>query len=241
MKCNHCGFENDEGTLFCTNCGTSLKGRVPEGFQGASPERDPSPPSGPTSSFPSSPSREEPPYPNQQDTYPYRAPTYDQPPQPSTPPNQNYRQEYPEPGYQRGYQSSNGNYGQNLTPQRPPTMGGFPPEGGKAFGRAGDPKAQVPGKFNFGAMMLTIPWAIGMKVYIAILISFIPIAGFIWCGLKGNEWAWQKGGYRDMDEFIKVQETWNRAGLASLIIALVIGVIMVILNLMLLPLISLVF
>lgn len=44
-------------------------------------------------------------------------------------------------------------------------------------------------------------------------------------GFKGNEWAWQKGDYQDVETFKAVQATWNRAGLFNFIIAIAIFVL----------------
>lgn len=44
-------------------------------------------------------------------------------------------------------------------------------------------------------------------------------------GFKGNEWAWQKGDYQDVETFKAVQATWNRAGLVQFIVAIVIFVL----------------
>lgn len=80
--------------------------------------------------------------------------------------------------------------------------------------------------WNWGAFMYNITWGIGNKTYLPLL-CLIPVFNLVWvfvCGFKGNEWAWQKGDYKDTESFLKVQKTWNRAGLFSfiLLIALVI-------------------
>ncbi|MGL5901015.1 MAG: ribonuclease G, partial [Lactobacillaceae bacterium] len=51
----------------------------------------------------------------------------------------------------------------------------------------------------------------------------IPLFNVVWifvCGFKGNEWAWQKGDYKDVETFKAVQSTWNRAGLVNFIISI---------------------
>ena len=66
-------------------------------------------------------------------------------------------------------------------------------------------------------------WGIGNKTYLPLLV-FIPIFNIVWIfvvGAKGNYWAWQKGDYKDIETFKKVQETWNRAGLVQFIFAIV--------------------
>lgn len=44
-------------------------------------------------------------------------------------------------------------------------------------------------------------------------------------GFKGNEWAWQKGDYQDVETFKAVQATWNRAGIVQFIISIAIFVL----------------
>nr|WP_057788263.1 hypothetical protein [Weissella minor] len=75
--------------------------------------------------------------------------------------------------------------------------------------------------------MYHIFWGIGNNSYLPLL-CFIPIFNIIWifvCGAKGNEWAWKKGDYKDVETFIAVQKTWNRAGIAQFIF-LVISLIL---------------
>lgn len=75
-------------------------------------------------------------------------------------------------------------------------------------------------KWNWGAFLLSIPWGFGNKSYLPLL-TLIPFFGFFWmfvCGIKGNEWAWRNNQYRDIEEFHRIQETWNRAGLVMIII-----------------------
>lgn len=82
-------------------------------------------------------------------------------------------------------------------------------------------------RWNWGAFMLNIIWGFGNKSYLPLL-TLIPIFGVIWifvCGVKGNEWAWKKGAYDSVDGFMKVQETWNRAGIVYFIITLIFAVI----------------
>ncbi|MFT9470076.1 ribonuclease G [Leuconostoc pseudomesenteroides] len=86
--------------------------------------------------------------------------------------------------------------------------------------------AEVKG-WNWGAFMYNIFWGIGNKTYLPLL-CLIPVFNFVWifvCGFKGNEWAWQKGDYQDVETFKAVQATWNRAGIVQFIIAIVIMVL----------------
>lgn len=81
--------------------------------------------------------------------------------------------------------------------------------------------------WNWGAFMYNIFWGLGNKTYLPLL-CLIPIFNIIWIfvvGFKGNEWAWQKGNYRDVATFKAVQETWNRAGLWQFIL-MIAGVVL---------------
>lgn len=69
-------------------------------------------------------------------------------------------------------------------------------------------------KWNWGAFMMPVVWGFGNRSYLPLL-TLIPVFGFIWmfvCGANANKWAWNNNEYRDIQEFKKVQETWNRAG-----------------------------
>ena len=81
--------------------------------------------------------------------------------------------------------------------------------------------------WNWGAFMFSWLWGFGNKSYLTFF-TLIPIFGFIWrfvCGFKGNDWAWKKGNYSSVDEFKKVQSTWNRAGLFLFIFSITLSVI----------------
>lgn len=82
-------------------------------------------------------------------------------------------------------------------------------------------------KWNWGAFAYNIWWGIGNKTYLPLL-CLIPFVGVIMifvCGAKGNEWAWNNNSYRDVEEFLRVQETWNRAGFISFIVGVIMFVI----------------
>lgn len=82
---------------------------------------------------------------------------------------------------------------------------------------------QGPGKFNWGAFTLTVAWGIGNRVYLCLL-ALIPGINLIMsllAGFKGNDWALENNRYRDLEEFSKIQETWNRAGFIFFIIAII--------------------
>lgn len=86
--------------------------------------------------------------------------------------------------------------------------------------------AEIKG-WNWGAFMYNIFWGIGNKTYLPLL-TLIPLFNIVWVfivGFKGNEWAWQKGDYKDVATFKAVQATWNRAGLVQFIISLAVFVL----------------
>lgn len=88
-------------------------------------------------------------------------------------------------------------------------------------------------KWNWGAFQFNILWGIGNKSYLPFL-CLIPLFNIVWifvCGAKGNTWAWKNGNYKDLDTFLAVQKTWNRAGLVAFIVFAVILIIPILLNL----------
>lgn len=86
-------------------------------------------------------------------------------------------------------------------------------------------------KWNWGAFTFNAFWGIGNYNYLPLL-CLIPIFNLVWmfvCGFKGNEWAWKSGKFSNVEDFLATQATWNRAGLVSFIIGLVIFVLYAIL------------
>ena len=78
-------------------------------------------------------------------------------------------------------------------------------------------------KFNWGAFVMNVFWGIGNKSYLT-LWCLVPFFNLIWmfvCGFKGNEWAWNSGCFKTVEEFEATQKTWNRAGIAALICMIV--------------------
>lgn len=86
-------------------------------------------------------------------------------------------------------------------------------------------------KWNWGAFFLTIYWGIGNSAYLSLL-TLVPAFGFIWrfvCGAKGNEWAWKSGKFKSVDEFLTVQRTWAKGGIAFFIVT-VISILLITIN-----------
>lgn len=150
------------------------------------------------------------------------------------------------PGNPQGYPP-----GQNMPPQGNPggyqqgQNQGFPPQYNAHNMNQYSAVPQEIKKWNWGPFMFGIIWGIGNKAYITLIaiafyiIQFFPIIGligsigaFVWaiiCGIKGNEWAWKTGDFKDVEQFMAVQRTWNRAGFVYFIIMIAIIVFMIIL------------
>ena len=76
--------------------------------------------------------------------------------------------------------------------------------------------------WNWGAAGLGWIWGIYHNVWISFL-AFIPYFGLIWwivMGLKGNEWAWRKNQYRNVEEFKVSQNKWKVWGIVFFIISI---------------------
>ena len=64
---------------------------------------------------------------------------------------------------------------------------------------------------------------------LSIVLSFIPYVGIIlalifsiYCGIKGNEWAWQNKEWIDLKQFHEVQKKWAAAGVIIELVSIVI-------------------
>lgn len=109
-------------------------------------------------------------------------------------------------------------------------LGGELMEDGRDFSNYGVPHEIK--KWNWGAFMFNILWGIGNNCYITLL-CLIPFFNIIWifvCGAKGNQWAWEKGNYKDVETFMAVQKTWNKAGLVWFILAIVMIVFYIVIG-----------
>lgn len=92
---------------------------------------------------------------------------------------------------------------------------GMPPgtSGAAMAGSATEVPAGVAG-WSWGAFLLSGIWAIGNRTWIGLL-AFVPYIGLVMViilGIKGREWAWKKGGWRDVAHFNAVQRKWSIAG-----------------------------
>lgn len=91
---------------------------------------------------------------------------------------------------------------------------------------------EIKGKWNWGAFLITPIWGIGNQVWIALLgfLGFIPYIGFfiglgiaIYCGIKGNELAWQKKQWTSVQQFQEVQKKWAIAGVIVFVVLVVLS------------------
>ena len=85
-------------------------------------------------------------------------------------------------------------------------------------------------RWNWGAAFFNWIWALGHKLWVYALLgfvlSFIPLAAFILFGLKGNEWAWARGGYSSVEELRAKERKWAIAALIVLVIAILLGILL---------------
>lgn len=131
--------------------------------------------------------------------------------------------------------NNNNNYFQGQTP--PPQQGtpgqapGYPPQYNAPPMQT--QYAEVPQaikKWNWGAFMFSMFWGIGNSAYLSLLV-LVPCLNVIWvfvCGAKGNEWAWKSGEFKDVEQFMAVQRTWNKAGFVYFIITMIVVVLYII-------------
>ena len=88
--------------------------------------------------------------------------------------------------------------------------------------------------FNWGACLLTPVWGFFNKTpitYFWIFFAIIPFVGIIlssvfsiYCGIKGNEWAWENNEWQDIDQMHYVQKKWAITGLMVEVVAVFIMV-----------------
>jgi hypothetical protein len=97
----------------------------------------------------------------------------------------------------------------------------------------------IQSKWNWGGFALTLYFAIAHRAWLGllVLIGIIPILGqifaFVWAiisGLNAEKWALENpdNHYRDNEEFRKVMDGWNRAGLVAFIVMIASIVISII-------------
>ncbi len=87
--------------------------------------------------------------------------------------------------------------------------------------------------FNWGACLLTPIWGYFNKTYLAcfwIVLAIIPFIGIIlssifslYCGIKGNDWAWENNEWDNIEQMHYVQRKW---GIAGLIVNIILAFLM---------------
>ena len=90
-------------------------------------------------------------------------------------------------------------------------------------------------KFNWGACIIPPIWGLFNNSPIAcliLLIGFIRYVGWllamifsIYCGIKGNEWAWTNKEWVDLKQFHQVQRNW---AIGSVIFEFIVIIVMTI-------------
>ena len=87
------------------------------------------------------------------------------------------------------------------------------------------PSSPVPQEirgWNWGAFLLGLPWAIGNRVWVGLLlfVPFVNIFMVFALGAKGNEWAWKTGRFTSVAQFKRVQRIWRNVGLLVLLLGI---------------------
>ena len=94
-------------------------------------------------------------------------------------------------------------------------------------------------KWNWGAFSFTLFFGVAHRAYLGLLILLGlvpwigPIFALVWAiifGFNGEKWALENpdNHYRDEEEFRKVMDGWNRAGLVGFIIGIVAVVLSIV-------------
>jgi len=117
-------------------------------------------------------------------------------------------------------------------PPSQPAPGPIPEYGTPAdttFGARAVPYSVSPTQlagWNWGAFVFTWIWGLNHKAYLTLL-SMIPYVGFavaIYCGIKGNQWAWESGRFNSIQELEDCQAVWRTW--AFVMIALWVAIIL---------------
>lgn len=86
-------------------------------------------------------------------------------------------------------------------------------------------------RWNWGAAFFTWIWALGHRLWLYALLgfvlNFVPIVPFVVFGLKGNEWAWDGGGYASVEELRAKERKWAIAALIFLLVLIALLVLLV--------------
>ena len=81
-------------------------------------------------------------------------------------------------------------------------------------------------RWNWGGFLLGWIWAVVHRLWWQAVVAFLlGIIMQVVLGIKGSEWAWEKGNYSSVEEFQKSQRAWTIAGAALWGIGLLIVVV----------------
>lgn len=105
-------------------------------------------------------------------------------------------------------------------------------------------KSKINTKWNWGAMALPVFFGIANRSYLGLLSLLVIVPGIGWVfgiawaivfGINGERWALQNpdNRYRDEEEFRKIMDGWNRAGLVAFIIGVAAVIFMLLFFIML--------
>lgn len=105
-------------------------------------------------------------------------------------------------------------------------------------------KSKIATKWNWGAMALPVFFGIANRSYLGLLSLLVIVPGIGWIfgiawaivfGINGERWALQNpdNRYRDEEEFRKIMDGWNRAGLVAFIIGVAAVIFMLLFFIML--------
>lgn len=80
--------------------------------------------------------------------------------------------------------------------------------------------AEIKGKWNWGAFLLSLLWGISHNTWIVFFV-FLPYVGFLMffvLGFKGNEWAWKNKKWNSIEHFQSTQRKWRNWGFGLLFV-----------------------
>jgi hypothetical protein len=128
-------------------------------------------------------------------------------------------------------------------PMAPPPLP--PPAGDFANNSGQGPGTPVPAElqgWSWAAFLMNWIWCIPHNAWLGLVVTLggglvggilghvhvpIPLAlvGAIWCGVKGNEWAWQNRRWESIQQFRDTQSVWLKWGIALLIVGVVFAIV----------------
>lgn len=86
--------------------------------------------------------------------------------------------------------------------------------------------------WNWGAFMFNWIFGFANKAWLCFL-CFVPLLNIVWVfvsGAKAEKWAWESGEFENEKCFRAAMKSWNRAGLLTFIITVVVAVLYIVLG-----------